>query len=358
MSYEQKIPQDQPRLKGRYFKASQRRRHPGHSGSARAWHSRNHHLQLAHQRRFRQPILVRVFKNPETKQGALGIGGRINPPPLCRSKKDLKDNSPIAISKAALARSLGRSRQFLYYVSKKEIKDWRLKIKIEEVLRQHPAYGSRPIALALELNRKGVRRVMRKFGIRSRRGRGKKWRQKKKIEVVYPNLLQSTFPQSTNHIWAADFTEFNYQAKKVYLATVIDLFTREIVGATVSIRKGAQLTLQALYAALMKRQPPVIFHSDNGKDYNAQVFKEVLTNLNIQISRSHPGCPWENGYQESFYDKFQIDLGDPNRFSYLGELVAEIYRTIWIYNHTRIHSALKMPPIIFAQKLKTAALAA
>ena len=59
--------------------------------------------------------------------------------------------------------------------------------------------------------------------------------------------------------------------------------------------------------------------------------------------------PWENGYQESFYDKFKVDLGDPNRFKTLGELVAEIYRTLWDYNNTRIHSALNMPPVVFAK---------
>jgi transposase InsO family protein len=70
------------------------------------------------------------------------------------------------------------------------------------------------------------------------------------------------------------------------------------------------------------------------------------------ISRSRPGCPWENGYQESFYGKFKTDLGDPNRFDTLGELVAEIYRTVWYYNHERIHSALRMPPRQFAQLQK------
>ncbi|MCK6462410.1 MAG: integrase core domain-containing protein [Candidatus Pacebacteria bacterium] len=66
------------------------------------------------------------------------------------------------------------------------------------------------------------------------------------------------------------------------------------------------------------------------------------------MSRSKPGCPWENGYQESFYSQFKVDLGDPNRFETLGELVYEIYRLVWIYNNTRIHTALKMAPVQFA----------
>ena len=63
-----------------------------------------------------------------------------------------------------------------------------------------------------------------------------------------------------------------------------------------------------------------------------------------------PGCPWENGYQESFHSQFKVDLGDPNRFKTLGELVYTIYQTIYAYNHTRIHTALKMPPEQFALK--------
>ena len=93
---------------------------------------------------------------------------------------------------------------------------------------------------------------------------------------------------------------------------------------------------------------PVIFHSDNGSEYDAVVFTEALQTIGVSISRSAPGCPWENGYQESFYDKFKVDLGDPSRFKTLGELVLAIYQTIWQYNHTRIHSVLKMPPVQFA----------
>ena len=77
----------------------------------------------------------------------------------------------------------------------------------------------------------------------------------------------------------------------------------------------------------------------------------MLNNLGISISRSKKGCPWENGYQESFYGKFKIDLGDPNRFNTLGELVFEIYKTIHIYNKTRIHSALKMSPYEYTKLL-------
>ena len=232
------------------------------------------------------------------------------------------------------------------------MQDWKLKVRIEAILREHPSYGSRRVAIALRRNRKGIQRIMRRFGIRPYRRRGKKWRKRKNIEVIYPNLLFEIMPAYPHHVWAADFTEVWFRGRWAYIATVIDLYTREIVGVAVSLRKGAALTLQALYAALMHHPRPMIFHSDNGSEYIAAVFVAVLTQFGIRISRSHPGCPWENGYQESFYDKFKVDLGDPNRFRSLGELVAEIYRTVWDYNHTRIHTALKMPPFVFAEKVR------
>lgn len=261
-------------------------------------------------------------------------------------------------SKSELARSLGVSRSTLYYSPKKEVRDWSLKVKIEEALRQHPSYGSRRVAQHLHLNRKGVRRVMRLFGIKPYRRHGRKYRVKKRVSVIYANLLLLTMPVYPDHVWATDFTELKHHGHKVYVATVEDLYTRKIVGATVALRKGAPLSLQALHGALLHHPRPEIFHSDNGKEYTAKVFVGTLERIGSLISRSHPGCPWENGYQESFYDKFKVDLGDPNRFSTLGELVAEVYRTIWEYNNTRIHSALKMPPAEFAEKAEESQLKA
>ena len=257
------------------------------------------------------------------------------------------------MSKAALAHSLGVSRASLYYVSRMEKKDWATKIRMEEVLREHPSYGSRRLRQALQICREQAQRVMRKFGIKPYRRRGRKWRKKGAVKAKYANLLSLTIPVRPHHVWAGDFTELWHRGKWVYVATVIDLFTRRVVGVAVSLRKGSPLTIQALWSALLNHPHPEIFHSDNGKEYEAKAFIAVLEDVGVRISRSHPGCPWENGYQESFYDKFKVDFGDPNRFKTLGELVAEIYRTIWAYNHTRIHSALKMPPVVFVESLLT-----
>jgi len=251
-------------------------------------------------------------------------------------------------TKALLARELGISVRSLWYKPRKPDKDWALKCRIEEVLREHPSYGSRRLAIHLQMNRKRVKRVMNIFGIKAYRRRGRKWQKTRNIKVIYPNLLMTTCPSYENHIWAADFTYLPFQGRFVYVATVLDLYTRKVVGLSVYTTHAVQLVLSAFMNALHDNARPAIFHSDNGSEYRAVTYREALETVGTMISCSAPGCPWENGYQESFYSQFKIDLGDPARFTTLAELVLAVYQTIWQYNHTRIHSALKMPPMLFA----------
>lgn len=255
-------------------------------------------------------------------------------------------------TKVLLARELGISRSSLYYVSKQLPKDWALKNRIEEVMSAHPGYGSPRIALALERNRKAISRVMHLFGLKAYRKRGKRPRKKGYARGDYPNLLKTIVPSHPHHVWVADFTYIPYRGRFIYLATVMDIVTREVVGMAAQTRHGAMLVVQALFAAVAQHERPTIFHSDNGREYGSKVFIRALRELGIHISRSAKSSPWENGYQESFYSQFKIDLGDPERFSSVGELVYEIYRLIWEYNHIRIHSALKMPPLRFAERYK------
>lgn len=256
--------------------------------------------------------------------------------------------------KTLRARELGVSRSTLYYKPKKPDRDWELKCRIEEVLRLHHAYGSRRLAIHLKMNRKRVQRVMGIFGIKPYRRRGAKYKKSTNIKVIYPNLLLTTYPAYEGHIWATDFTYIWFQGRFVYVATVIDLHTRKIVGLSVYTTHAVTLVISALMSALHINPRPEIFHSDNGSEYNSAVFIDALQTVGTLISRSAPGCPWENGYQESFYNQFKIDLGDPSRFKTLGELVLAIYQTIHTYNHTRIHSALKMSPMQFARQSENA----
>lgn len=254
------------------------------------------------------------------------------------------------LTKTARAKLAGCSRATLYYQSRMQAKDEALRRDIEIVMRTRAghSYGYRRIARTLTINEKRARRVMRLFGIKPYRRRGRKYRKAKPQDEVYPNLLQLVTPSYEGCVWAADFTHLLFRGIDVSVATTIDLFTRKVVGVAVSTKHDARLIIGAFGNALLAHRRPAIFHSDNGSEYHAKSFRRMLTELGLSISRSKKGCPWENGYQESFYDKFKVDLGDPNRFSSLGELTAAIYETIHVYNTERIHSALRMPPAQFA----------
>lgn len=250
----------------------------------------------------------------------------------------------------SLLSAIGLSRSTAYYRPKRPMKDWALKQQIEEILREHPAYGHKRLALALKRNKKAVLRVMKLYGLTPHRRKVRKWKPKPRALLHYPNLLLMNTPEYPHHIWVADFTYLGWKGRTVYVATVMDVYTRRIVGVSVLTTHHAVLVVQALWNAVLHHPTPLIFHSDNGREYDAAIFRRTLRDLEIRISRSAPGCPWENGYQESFYGKFKLDLGDQERFDHIGALVAEVYATIHAYNTRRIHTALRMPPAEFAKQ--------
>lgn len=256
----------------------------------------------------------------------------------------------MASTKTAFARAVGTSRTHLYYRHKQPEKDWKLKQLIEEVMHEHPSYGHKRLAPHLRIGKNRIGRVMKLFGIKPYRRVGRKHRKAKENGASFPNLLLTEFPRYPHHIWASDFTHISFHGKTVYLGTVLDLFTREITGFSVMMTHAVPLVSAALLSGIHKHPHPVIIHSDHGSEYTSKDYVTLCGEVGITMSMSRKGCPWENGYQESFYGKFKVDLGDPNRFDALGELIAEIYQTIHAYNHTRIHTKLKMPPAIFAQR--------
>lgn len=190
---------------------------------------------------------------------------------------------------------------------------------------------------------------MKLFGIKPYRRRRKgNYRKTKDYSAIYSNLLLTNIPQYPNHIWAGDFTRIGYKGKIIYLATIIDIFTRVIVGFSVSTSHNVYLVINAFLSAVQSHAPPEILHSDQGSEYKSSANIALVENAGTKVSMSRKAAPWENGYQESFYDKLKVDLGDPNRFDDLGELIAEIYQTIHLYNTQRIHTKLKMPPVQYA----------
>ncbi|MFZ1626212.1 MAG: IS3 family transposase, partial [Candidatus Moraniibacteriota bacterium] len=202
-------------------------------------------------------------------------------------------------NKAALARSLGISRALLYYQPKMPPKDWRLKQEIEQVLREFPNYGHKRLAVHLKVNKKRILRVMKLYGIKPYRRRGKKWRKSKKKECdPYENLLLSAFPEHPNHTWVSDFTEIKWKSIIVYLATIMDLFSRKVVGYSVMTAHTKELVMNAFLNAVSHHPAAHILHSDQGSEYFSRDYQALSRSLGICLSMSHAGSPWENGYQE------------------------------------------------------------
>lgn len=258
------------------------------------------------------------------------------------------------LTKTELARRLGVSRSSLYYQHKQPLIDEEIKRQIEAVLTDNPAYGHKRIALALKLNKKRILRVMKKFGIkpyRKRKSPRKKGDENKK-PTKYSNLIIDLKPERLNHIWVSDFTYIRFKERFIYLATIMDLFTREILGWNISRFHNQELVLGALEQAVKNHHDklPEYLHSDQGSEYDSQAWTELAESLGIKISMSKKQSPWENAYQESFYSQFKVDLGDPERFEILGELIAEIHNAINYYNKTRIHGKLKMSPSQFKKQ--------
>ena len=253
-------------------------------------------------------------------------------------------------NKTRLAKKLGVSRGILYYHHKQPLIDEEIKDLILATLKTHQDYGHKRIALELKLNKKRILRVMKKFGIKPYRRRAifRKPADEGKPETIYPNLIKFFCPIKPNIVWVADFTYFFFQGQWYYLATVMDLFTREIIGWSFSDKHDTQLVIDAFNDAKEKTKTiPLYFHSDQGSEYDSKRNLNLIESGGTKISMSKKSSPWENAFQESFYSHFKVYLSHLERFNDLGELIEEMAQAIYYYNHERIHSTLKMSPIKF-----------
>jgi len=145
------------------------------------------------------------------------------------------------------------------------------------------ATGALPLLLAV--NSKRVRRVMKLFGLKAKKLR-KKPRVRKNLSVInrQKNLLSKMVIVQPNQAWVSDFTYLSYRSKFMYLATILDAFTREVIAWNIGVRHNSELVCEALISALSKREKsPNIFHSDQGSEYRSNDLAEILRAKNIQL---------------------------------------------------------------------------
>lgn len=259
-----------------------------------------------------------------------------------------KDQKQVKNTKTALAKKLGVSRGMLYYTHRRDIADEALRLRILKVMSENESYGHKRIALELKLNKKRILRVMKKFALKPKKQRARKPNKpddQNKPQTKYLNLIETFCPVKPNVVWVGDFTHIKFQNNWVYLSTVMDIFSREIIGWHFATNHQRDLVIEALLDAVEKRQTtPLYFHSDQGSEYDSGEYLNLLENNQIIISMSRKSHPWENGYQESFYSGFKLDLGPTNHYLNLGELFAKIAQQIHYYNTQRIHTKLKTSP--------------
>jgi putative transposase len=211
-------------------------------------------------------------------------------------------------------------------------------------------YG-RPRILAL-LEQQGyrvggarVRRIMLELGLSGRSGR-KSTRRRREEETstsLASNLLARKFTVSKpNTVWTGDITEIRVGRSKIYLAVVIDLHSRAVVGWKVSKRMTADIVTGALKAAVRRRKPPrgLLFHSDQGAQYSSQRFRRMLAALHFRQSMSRRGNCWDNSPTESFFATLKKELVYTPDWESASNPERLLTRYINFYNRERLHTAL------------------
>jgi transposase InsO family protein len=168
---------------------------------------------------------------------------------------------------------------------------------------------------------------------------------------VYPNLAREITPTAVNQLWVADITYIRLRTEFVYLAVVLDAFSRRVIGWALGHTLQAELAVKALRRALIDRQPSpgLVHHSDRGVQYASFDYTEMLKQHQATISMSRKGNPYDNGACESFMKTLKQEEVYRNEYRDFQDARASIGEFLErVYNQKRLHSALGyLPPAEF-----------
>jgi len=207
-------------------------------------------------------------------------------------------------------------------------------------------------------SRKRVARLMRLEGLRGRRGRRYRRTTQADGTPPAPNRLARHFQVPTlNRVWASDVTACRTRAGWLYLAVVLDLASRRVIGWAVGSTVGQELTLPALLHALRRRTPAVglLHHSDRGRHYTATSYQRVLTTHGITVSMSRRGNCWDNAVVESFFATLKTELVRSAHWASPASASRDLGAYLAWYNNERLHSTLNyVSPVRYEQQLSVA----
>ena len=240
-------------------------------------------------------------------------------------------------------------------------RDMDLRDAIHRIALEWPCYGRPRITAELRrqgwiVNPKRVRRLLRednllcirkrKFVVTTDSNHGRK---------VYPNLAGAMKATGVDQLWVADITYVRLQEEFVYLAVILDAYSRRVIGWALDRTLEDDLPLAALRMALAQRtvRPGLVHHSDRGAQYASQDYTDLLKERGIDISMSRKGNPWDNAACESFMKTLKYEEVFRNEYRDLAEANRSIERFLeQVYNEKRLHSALGyLPPAEFERSL-------
>jgi putative transposase len=232
-----------------------------------------------------------------------------------------------------------------------------LRDQMQKVAAESPAYGYRRITAELQqrgfdVNRKRVIRMMREDNLLCIRQRAFMVTTDSRHNLpVYPNLAREMKPTAINQLWVADITYVRLRTEFVYLAVVLDAFSRRVIGWALGRTLEAQLAVAALRMALIQRRPVpgLVHHSDRGVQYASQDYTEMLKQHKATISMSRKGNPYDNAACESFMKTLKCEEVYRNEYRDFHEAHFSIGEFLErVYNQRRLHSALGyVPPVQF-----------
>lgn len=244
-----------------------------------------------------------------------------------------------------------------YYYQPCGVEDDLLKAAIEQVALDWPTYGSRRITAQLRrqgwsVNRKRIARLLGEMGLQARTKRKRRNTTDSGHPFPrYPNLVQDLEIIHPDQVWCADITYVHLLTEAVYLAVIMDLFTRGIRGWHLGRSLDQALTLTALQHALSAHRP-MVHHSDQGIQYAAAAYVETLEDHGILISMADVGAVWQNGYAERLIRTIKEEAVDLSEYRDYDDAYRQIGRFLDdVYMHKRIHSSLGyLTPAEFEQQ--------